>query len=107
MISKAIIVGTACLALSISAETYEEYQKRTATEYSSYKDTVEKDYATYQAEREAEFKAFSKEIKDMWNGDFKEPTKKKWVEYGTDKKSVSSVLSVENLYPTDFTDTHR
>ncbi len=87
--------------IALSAETFEEYQRKQAAEYRVYRKHQkrelkaamllnEKEFKKWQEENRREFALFQKEIKKAW-GVFRKPTQKVWVEYGRDKQSLSRV----------------
>jgi hypothetical protein len=97
------MVAVACvIALSASAQSREDLEnfkkqqqigmQKTSEEFKQFADKRLEEYLNYEKQLKAEYEAFKKEIMDKW-GDrtMVESSQKKWVEYGEDKDSRTTV----------------
>lgn len=97
------MVALACaVSFSAAAQSREDLEKfkqqqqagmqQTANEFKQYADLRLEEYQNYEKQLKAEYEAFKKEVMEKW-GDrtMIESSQKKWVEYGEDKSSRTTV----------------
>jgi len=68
----------------------EQEIKKQHQDFKKYACNSRAEFDRWSAERKKEIALFKKEITGLW-GEYREPANKVWVEYGRDKRSVSSV----------------
>ncbi len=97
------MVALACaVSISAAAQSREDLEKfkqqqqvgmqQTADQFKQYADQRLEEYLNYEKQLKAEYEAFKKEVMEKW-GDktMIESSQKKWVEYGKDKSSRTTV----------------
>lgn len=97
------MVALACaVSFSAAAQSREDLEKfkqqqqagmqQTADQFKQFADQRLEEYQNYEKQLKAEYEAFKKEVMEKW-GDrtMIESSKKKWVEYGDDKSSRTTV----------------
>jgi len=73
-------------------DLFENFKNKQEESFKNYKENADKKFREYeQAEQEA-FNKFKEDVEKLWGaGDFKESTKKSWVEYNDDNTSRTDV----------------
>ncbi|MCK4639408.1 MAG: DUF3393 domain-containing protein, partial [Bacteroidales bacterium] len=73
-------------------DLFDNFKKKQDAAYTNFKDKTDKQFEAYEKANKEAFDKFKEDVEKLWGADdFKESTKKNWVEYSSDKKTRTDV----------------
>ena len=73
-------------------DLFDNFKREQDAAFANYKDETDKQFEDYEKANEEAFDKFKEDVEKLWGAaDFKESTKKNWVEYSSDKKTRTDV----------------
>jgi membrane-bound lytic murein transglycosylase C len=73
-------------------DVFDNFKKKQDNAFNEFESNTDKQFEEYEKANSEAFEKFKEEVEQLWGvDDFKESSKKNWVEYGSDKKSRTDV----------------